>query len=137
MNIINEKNEIKIKEQNIQMEKMKSIINTYNSFKAQKDNLLLMNTKYESEIKKLKYELEQNTNILEQTKNLLKNSEQNNQKLNSEISYYSLHINKYKEDAAKALEDAIGYQQIVQALQNQVNEYKIALNKLKQNKKFK
>ena len=137
MNIINEKNELKIKEQNIQMEKMKSIINTYNSFKAQKDNLLLMNTKYESEIKKLKYELEQNTNILEQTKNLLKNSEQNNQKLNSEISYYSLHINKYKEDAAKALEDAIGYQQIVQALQNQVNEYKIALNKLKQNKKFK
>ena len=89
------------------MEKMKSIINTYNSFKEQKDNLLLMNTKYESEIKKLKYELEQNTNLLEKTKNLLKNSEINNEKLNSEISYYSLNINKYKEDAAKALEDAV------------------------------
>ena len=137
MNIINEKNEIRIKEQNNQMEKMKSIINTYNSFKAQKDNLLLMNTKYESEIKKLKYELEEKESALEKTKNILKNSELNNEKLNSEISYYSLHINKYKEDAAKALEDAIGYQQIVQALQNQVNEYKIALNKLKQNKKFK
>jgi len=93
MNIINEKNGLKIKEQNIQMEKMKSIINTYNSFKAQKDNLLLMNTKYESEIKKLKYELEQKENILENTKMMLKNSEQNNEKLNSEISYYNIHIN--------------------------------------------
>ena len=137
MNIINEKNGLKIKEQNIQMEKMKSIINTYNSFKAQKDNLLLMNTKYESEIKKLKYELEQKENILENTKMMLKNSEQNNEKLSSEISYYNIHINKYKEDAAKALEDAVEYQQIVQTLQNQINEYKIALNKFKQNKKLK
>ena len=134
MNIINEKNEIRIKEQNNQMEKMKSIINTYNSFKAQKDNLLLMNTKYESEIKKLKYELEEKESALEKTKNILKNSELNNEKLNSEISYYSLHINKYKEDAAKALADAVEYQQIVQGLQNQINEYKIALNKFKQKK---
>ena len=137
MNIINEKNGLKIKEQNIQMEKMKAIINTYNSFKTQKDNLLLMNTKYESEIKKLKYELEQKDSVIENTKMMLKNSEQNNEKLNSEISYYNIHINKYKEDAAKALEDAVEYQQIVQTLQNQVNEYKIALNKFKQNKKFK
>ena len=119
------------------MEKMKSIINTYNSFKAQKDNLLLMNTKYESEIKKLKYELEEKESALEKTKNMLKNSELNNEKLNSEISYYSLHINKYKEDAAKALADAVEYQQIVQGLQNQINEYKIALNKFKQKKNFK
>ena len=54
------------------MEKMKSIINTYNSFKEQKDNLLLMNTKYESELKKLRYELEQSTNMLEKTKILKK-----------------------------------------------------------------
>jgi len=137
MNIINEKNESKIKEQNIQMEKMKSIINTYNSFKEQKDNLLLMNTKYESELKKLRYELEQSANMLEKTKIMLNNSEKSNEKLNTEISYYSLHINKYKEDAAKALQDAVEYQQIVQALQSQINEYKVALNKLKQNKKLK
>ena len=137
MNIINEKNESKIKEQNIQMEKMKSIINTYNSFKEQKDNLLLMNTKYESELKKLRYELEQSTNMLEKTKIMLNNSEKSNEKLNNEISYYSLHINKYKEDSAKALQDAVEYQQIVQALQSQINEYKVALNKLKQNKKLK
>ena len=96
-----------------------------------------MNTKYESEIKKLKYELEQKENILENTKMMLKNSEQNNEKLSSEISYYNIHINKYKEDAAKALEDAVEYQQIVQTLQSQINEYKIALNKFKQNKKLK
>ena len=68
---------------------------------------------------------------------MLKNSEEKNENLNKEISYYKLHINKYKEDAAKALEDAVEYQKIVQALQNQVNDYKIALNKLKQNKKYK
>ena len=48
MKILNEKSENKIKEQNIQMEKMKSIITKYNSFKEQKDNLLLVNTKYET-----------------------------------------------------------------------------------------
>ena len=137
MNIINEKNGLKIKEQNNQIEKMKSIIQTYDSFKIQKDNLLLMNTKYESEIKKLKYELEQIGNNFEKTKIMLQNSEQKNENLNKEISYYKLHINKYKEDAAKALEDAVEYQKIVQTLQNQINEYKIALNKLKQNKKYK
>jgi len=137
MNIINEKNGLKIKEQNNQIEKMKSIIQTYDSFKIQKDNLLLMNTKYESEIKKLKYELEQIGNNFEKTKIMLQNSEQKNENLNKEISYYNLHINKYKEDAAKALEDAVEYQKIVQTLQNQINEYKIALNKLKQNKKYK
>ena len=116
---------------------MKSIIQTYDSFKIQKDNLLLMNTKYESEIKKLKYELEQIGNNFEKTKIMLQNSEQKNENLSKEISYYNLHINKYKEDAAKALEDAVEYQKIVQTLQNQINEYKIALNKLKQNKKYK
>ena len=75
---------------------MKSIINTYNSFKTQKDNLLLMNTKYESEIKKLKYELEQKDNILEKTKNMLKNSEISNENLNSELSYYTLSTCSYQ-----------------------------------------
>ena len=134
MHVINEKNEQKIKEQNIQLEKMKSIINTYNSFKAQKDNLLLANTKYESEIKRLKYDLEQERDINEKNKIILKNSEIQIDKLNKEVSYYSSHINQYKADAAKALEDAVEYQQIVTALQETVNEYKIALNKIKQNK---
>lgn len=133
---INEKNEQKIKEQNIQIEKMKSIINTYNSFKAQKDNLLLANAKYEAEIKKLKYELEQERDLGEKAKMLLKNNEQEIEKLNKEVNFYSMNINKYKSDAAKALEDTVKYQQILSVLQAQVNEYKIALNKLKQNKKI-
>ena len=133
---INEKNEQKIKEQNMQIEKMKSIITTYTSFKAQKDNLLLANTKYEAEIKKLKYELEQERDLAEKAKMLLKNNEQQIDKLNKEVSFYSLHINKYKNDAAKALQDAVEYQQIVSLLQAQINEYKVALNKLKQNQKI-
>ena len=67
---------------------------------------------------------------------LLKNNQEQIDKLNKEVSFYSFHINKYKTDAAKALEDAVQYQQIVSALQAQVNEYKIALNKIKQNKKI-
>ena len=133
---INEKNEQKIKEQNIQIEKMKSIINTYNSFKAQKDNLLLANAKYEAEIKKLKYELEQERDLGEKAKMLLKNNEQEIEKLNKEVNFYSMNISKYKSDAAKALEDTVKYQQILSVFQAQVNEYKIALNKLKQNKKI-
>ena len=136
MSIINEKNEQKIKEQNIQMEKMKSIITKYNSFKEQKDNLLLANAKYEAEIKRLKYNLEQERDLGEKAKMLLKNNEEQIEKLNKEISYYTFHINKYKNDAAKALQDAIEYQQIVTALQSQINEYKVTLNKIKQNKKI-
>ena len=136
MNVINEKNEQKIKEQNMQLEKMKSIITTYNSFKAQKDNLLLANTKYESEIKRLKYDLEQERDINEKNKIIIKNNELQIDKLNKEVGFYSSHINQYKADAAKALEDAVEYQQIVTALQATVNEYKIALNKIKQNKKI-
>ena len=136
MHVINKKNEQKIKEQNMQLEKMKSIINTYNSFKAQKDNLLLANTKYESEIKRLKYDLEQERDINEKNKIILKNNELQIDKLNKEVSFYSSHINQYKADAAKALEDTVEYQQIVTALQATVNEYKIALNKIKQNKKI-
>ena len=115
---------------------MKSIITTYTSFKAQKDNLLLANTKYEAEIKKLKYELEQERDLAEKAKMLLKNNEQQIDKLTKEVSFYSLHINKYKNDAAKALQDAVEYQQIVTLLQAQINEYKVALNKLKQNQKI-
>ena len=136
LQIINDKNEQKIKDQNMQIDKMKSIISTYNSFKAQKDNLLLANTKYESEIKRLKYDLEQERANGEKTKMQLKNSEQQIEKLNKEISFYSLHINEYKNDAAKALQDAVEYQQIVSVLQSQINEYKVALNKIKQNKKI-
>ena len=136
MQIINEKNEQTIKEQNSQLEKMKSIIATYNSFKAQKDNLLLANAKYETEIKRLKYELEQERDLGEKAKILLKNNQQQIDKLNKEVSYYTYNINKYKSDAEKALQDAVEYQQIVSALQSQLNEYKIALNKIKQNKKI-
>ena len=136
MQVINEKNEQKIKEQNSQLEKMKSIIATYNSFKAQKDNLLLANAKYETEIKRLKYELEQERDLGEKAKMLLKNNQQQIDKLNKEVSYYAYNINKYKSDAEKALQDAVEYQQIVSALQSQLNEYKIALNKIKQNKKI-
>ena len=136
MSFINEKNEQKLKEQSIQMDKMKSIITKYNSFKEQKDNLLLANAKYEAEIKRLKYNLEQERDYGEKAKVLLKNNEEQIEKLNKEISFYSFNINKYKNDAAKALQDAIEYQQIVSALQSQLSEYKVALNKIKQNKKI-
>ena len=46
-----------------------------------------------------------------------------------------MHINQYKSDAEKALQDAVEYQKIVTALQEQINEYKKVLNKIKKNKK--
>ena len=50
------------------------------------------------------------------------------------IQYYSFHIKKYKSDAERALEDAIGYQKIVRILEVQLNEYKEQLDKIKNNK---
>ena len=47
------------------------------------------------------------------------------------MKYYSFHIKKYKSDAERALEDAIGYQKIVRILEIQLNENKEELKKMK------
>ena len=131
---MNEKCAKKIIEQNTQIEKMKNALANFLIFKQQKENLTIQNEKYENEIKKLSKELEDEKNINEKNSILMNNKDKQIEKLANEVSYYNFHIKKYKSDAERALEDAIGYQKIVRILEIQLNEYKEQLNKIKQEK---
>ena len=131
---MNEKCAKKIIEQNTQIEKMKNALASFLTFKQQKENLTIQNEKYENEIKKLSKELDDEKNINEKNSILLNNKDKQIEKLSNEVSYYSFHIKKYKSDAERALEDAIGYQKIVRVLEIQLNEYKEQIDKIKKEK---
>ena len=128
---MNEKCAKKILEQNNQIEKMKTALGSLLNLKQQKDKLIIENNKYENEIKTLKEELEEEKNRNEKNEVLIENKDKEIEKLNNDVKYYSFHIKKYKSDAERALEDAIGYQKIVRILEIQLNENKEELKKMK------
>ena len=128
---MNEKCAKKILEQNNQIEKMKTALGSLLNLKQQKDKLIIENNKYENEIKTLKEELEDEKNMNEKNEVLIENKDKEIEKLNNDVKYYSFHIKKYKSDAERALEDAIGYQKIVRILEIQLNENKEELKKMK------
>ena len=131
---MNEKCAKKILEQNNQIEKMKTALGSLLNFKQQKEKLIIENKNYENEINKLKTELEEEKNKNEKNEVLIGSKDKEIEKLNNDVKYYSFHIKKYKSDAERALEDAIGYQKIVRILEVQLNEYKEQLDKIKNNK---
>ena len=131
---MNEKCAKKILEQNNQIEKMKTALGSLLNFKQQKEKLIIENKNYEVEINKLKSELDEEKNKNEKNEVLINSKDKDIEKLSNEVKYYSFHIKKYKSDAERALEDAIGYQKIVRILEVQLNEYKEQINKIKNNK---
>ena len=131
---MNEKCAKKILEQNNQIEKMKTALGSLLNFKQQKEKLIIENKNYEVEINKLKSELDEEKNKNEKNEVLINTKDKDIEKLSNEVKYYSFHIKKYKSDAERALEDAIGYQKIVRILEVQLNEYKEQINKIKNNK---
>ena len=127
----NEKCAKKILEQNNQIEKMKAALGNLLNFKKQKENLILENKNYEDELKRLKIELDEEKNKNEKNEVLIDSKDKEIEKLVNDVKYYSFHIKKYKSDAERALEDAIGYQKIVKILEIQLNEYKEQLDEIK------
>ena len=128
---MNEKCAKKILEQNNQIEKMKTALGSLLNFKQQKEKLIIENKNYENEIQKLKNELDEEKNKNEKNVVLIDSKDKEIEKLVNDVKYYSFHIKKYKSDAERALEDAIGYQKIVRILEVQLNEYKEQLEKIK------
>ena len=128
---LNEKCAKKILEQNNQIEKMKTALGSLLNFKQQKEKLIIENKNYENEIQKLKNELDEEKNKNEKNVVLIDSKDKEIEKLVNDVKYYSFHIKKYKSDAERALEDAIGYQKIVRILEVQINEYKEQLEKIK------
>ena len=128
---LNEKCAKKILEQNNQIEKMKAALGNLLNFKKQKENLIIENKNYEDELKRLKIELDEEKNKNEKNEVLIDSKDKEIEKLVNDVKYYSFHIKKYKSDAERALEDAIGYQKIVKILEIQLNEYKEQLDEIK------
>ena len=128
---LNEKCAKKILEQNNQIEKMKAALGNLLNFKKQKENLILENKNYEDELKRLKIELDEEKNKNEKNEVLIDSKDKEIEKLVNDVKYYSFHIKKYKSDAERALEDAIGYQKIVKILEIQLSEYKEQLDEIK------
>ena len=131
---MNEKCAKKILEQNNQIEKMKTALGSLLNFKQQKEKLIIENKNYEIEINRLKNELNEEKNKNEKNEVLIGSKDKEIEKLVNEVKYYSFHIKKYKSDAERALEDAIGYQKIVRILEVQLNEYKEQIDQIKNNK---
>ena len=93
---------------------------------------------HDIEIEKLKEIYNSKKNELDEEKNkneknivLIDSKDKEIEKLVNDVKYYSFHIKKYKSDAERALEDAIGYQKIVKILEIQLNEYKEQLDEIK------
>ena len=128
---LNEKCAKKILEQNNQIEKMKTALGSLLNFKQQKEKLIIENKNYENEIQNLKNELDEERNKNEKNVVLIDSKDKEIEKLVNDVKYYSFHIKKYKSDAERALEDAIGYQKIVALLEIQLNQYKEQLDTIK------
>jgi DNA repair exonuclease SbcCD ATPase subunit len=128
---MNEKCAKKILEQNNQIEKMKTALGSLLNFKQQKEKLIIENKNYEIEINRLKNELIEEKNKNEKNEVLIGSKDKEIEKLVNDVKYYSFHIKKYKSDAERALEDAIGYQKIVALLEIQLNQYKEQLDTIK------
>ena len=128
---MNEKCAKKILEQNNQIEKMKTALGSLLNFKQQKEKLIIENKNYENELNKIKSELNEEKEKNEKNEVLINSKDKEIEKLANEVKYYSFHIKKYKSDAERALEDAIGYQKIVRILEVQLNQYKEQIDKIK------
>ena len=119
---IREENEKKLSDNQIQMEKMKKIIEGFNTFQSQKENLILENTKYETEVKRIRYDLEEAKAVIEKQSIIINAKEKEIQKLNDDVSYYAFNAKKAKQDAEKSIQDAITYQKIVRKMEKDLEQ---------------
>lgn len=131
---IREEHEKRLTDNQLQMEKMKKIIEGFSQFKEQKENLILENTKYETETKRIKYDLEEAKSIIEKQTIILNAKEKEIQKLNDDISYYAFNAKKAKQDAEKSIQDAIAYQKIVRKMEKDIALMKSQIQMSNQNK---
>ena len=131
---IREEHEKRLTDNQLQMEKMKKIIEGFSQFKEQKENLILENTKYETETKRIKYDLEEAKSIIEKQTIILNAKDKEIQKLNDDISYYAFNAKKAKQDAEKSIQDAIAYQKIVRKMEKDIALMKSQIQMSNQNK---
>ena len=103
-------------------EKLKKIVENFNKYKNERENLILENAKFESEINRLKVDQEENQILLEKQMIILRNRDETVNKLTEEINYLNFNTKKLKQDADRSIQDAVIYQQIVRKIEKDLKE---------------
>jgi len=103
--------------------------------KIERENLILYNTKLDSEIKRMKYDLEDMKNVIEKQMIIIKNKEEIVTKQSEDINYLSFNLKKIKQDEEKAVNNAIAFQQIVRKMEKNLAECEIKKEKAEQDLK--
>lgn len=110
------------RELEFEYEKINKNFQNFSKFKKDRENLILENTKKDSELKRLKYENEENNEAIEKLNILLKNKEEVISKLSDEFNYLNFNAKKLKNEADRNLQDAVAYQQILRKMEKELAE---------------
>jgi hypothetical protein len=126
----------KIKDLEIDYEKIRINFENFIKFKKERENLILDNTKKESELKRLKYEFEENKNEIEKLNIILKNKEEIIIKLSDEFNYLNFNAKKLKTEADRNLQDAVAYQKILRKMEKELADCQLKKEKIENENKI-
>lgn len=118
-----------LKEKESELDKLRKNFENFNKFKNDRENLILENTKLESELKRTRFDMEEIKSVIEKQNILLKNKDDCLNKLSEEFNYISFNAKKLKQESDKNLQDAIAYQQIVRKMEKELAECQIKKEK--------
>jgi hypothetical protein len=123
----NLKNSLSLKDRRIidlenEINSLKKNNENFIKYKSERETLILENAKMESEMKKLKYEIEECKSLVERQNIILKSKEEMLSKMTEEVNYLTFNAKKYKQEADRSLQDAIAYQQIVRKMEKDMAE---------------
>ncbi len=118
-----------LKDKEIELEKLKKNFENFSKIKNDRDNLILENTKLESEYKRTRFDMEELKSLIDKQNVLLKNKDECLNKLSEEFNYLNFNAKKLKQESDKNLQDAIAYQQIVRKMEKELAETQIKKEK--------
>ena len=119
----------KFKENDGEIEQNKKNVELINKFRGERENLILENTKLDSEIKKIRFEIEDIKKISEKQEIILRNKDENTNKLIQDLNFLSVSAKKSKQEAERAIQDALAFQQIVRKIEKELNDTQLRKEK--------
>lgn len=112
--------EKKYRETDNEIEQNKRNIELITKFKTERENLILENTKLDSEIKRIRFEVEDIKMVCEKQDILIRTKDETINKLTQDLGYLSLTAKKSKTEAERAISDAMAFQQIVRKMEKEL-----------------
>lgn len=114
--------EKKFRDSETEIEQNKKNIELINKFKGERENLILENTKLDSEMKKIRFEIEDVKKLFDKQEIILRNKDESISKYSQDLNYLANTAKKSKQDAERAIQDALAFQQIVRKIEKELND---------------